>query len=138
MYEFDCDDALRRVVRLEALVAAQPDGHRLVAAVHRHEVQVDVDRQVALGDALVHLDELAVRRLAEHDHAVGIAAVVVVEAIGPVLVPHLLADHPLDLPVVHPAVQAERDDDVDVVDAVVGEHLAHDLEHELRARPACA
>jgi hypothetical protein len=102
-----------------------------VAAVHRHEVEVHVDRQIALGDAAIHLDQLAVRRVPEDDHAVRIAAVVVVEAIRPVLAPHLLADHPLDLGIGHPAVEAERDDDVNVVDAVVGEHLAHDLEHEL-------
>ena len=37
--------------------------------------------QVALGGALVDLDDLAVAGLAEHDHAVGVVGVVVVEAV---------------------------------------------------------
>ena len=44
------------------LYVAEPDRDRLVAAVHRHEVDVHVDEQVGLGGALGQLDDLAVTR----------------------------------------------------------------------------
>ena len=47
------------VVVAQALVRRQPDRHRLVAAVHRHQVDVDVDEQVGLGRPPVDLDVLA-------------------------------------------------------------------------------
>ena len=52
------------VVVAEAPVAGQAGGDALVAAVHGHEVDVDVDEQVALGRPLVDLDVLALVGLA--------------------------------------------------------------------------
>ena len=47
------------VVVAEALVAGEAGRDRLVAAVHRHEIHVDVDEQVALHGSPVQLDVLA-------------------------------------------------------------------------------
>ena len=84
-------DRLRLVVRAQALVVAQADRDRLVAAVHRHEVDVDVDDQVALGAAPVDVHRLAVVGLAEVHDAVRILGVVVVVAVGVVRVEDLAA-----------------------------------------------
>ncbi len=54
----------RVVVVAEAPVAGQPGGHALVAAVHGHQVDVDVDEQVALGGPPVDLHVLVLRRSA--------------------------------------------------------------------------
>ena len=70
------------VVRLDAVVRAEADRDRLVAAVHRDDVDVHVDEQVGLGGALGQLDGLAVAGLAEVDDLVGVLGVVVVEAVG--------------------------------------------------------
>ena len=40
------EDGLRRVMRLERRVVAEPDADRLRAAIHRDQVNVDVDQQV--------------------------------------------------------------------------------------------
>ena len=47
MYDFECSIVFDVVVVLQAPVAGQPHRHRLVTAVHRHQVDVDVDDQVA-------------------------------------------------------------------------------------------
>ena len=52
------------VVVAEAAVAGQAGGHALVAAVHGHQVDVDVDEQVRLGRPPVDLDVLALVGLA--------------------------------------------------------------------------
>ena len=80
----------RRGAALQALVVAQADRHRLVAAVHRHEVDVDVDDQVALGGAAVDLDRA--RRasvLPSVTMPSGSSGVVVVVAVGVVRVEDL-------------------------------------------------
>ena len=51
MYEWQFAHHLRVVVRAEALVAAEADRDRLVTAVHRDEVQVHVDDEIALDGA---------------------------------------------------------------------------------------
>ena len=53
----------RVVVVTKAAVAREAGGHALVAPVHRHEVDVDVDEQVGRGRTLVQLDVLARARL---------------------------------------------------------------------------
>ena len=62
MYDFECSIVSHVVVVLQALVAGEPDRDRLVAAVHRHQVDVHVDDQVGLGGPLRDLDVLALRR----------------------------------------------------------------------------
>ena len=47
MNERLCCMVVRVVVVAQALVAGQAGGHRLVAAVHGHQVDVHVDEQVA-------------------------------------------------------------------------------------------
>ena len=48
------------VVVAQAPVAGEAGGHALVAAVHGHQVDVDVDQQVGLGGPPVDLHVLAV------------------------------------------------------------------------------
>ena len=59
---------------LTLLYVPEPDRDRLVAAVHRDDVDVHVDQQVGLGGALGELDGLAVAGLAEVDDLVGSSA----------------------------------------------------------------
>ncbi len=78
-------NGLRSVVRLEHRVVTEPDPHRLAAAIHRHEVDIDVDQQVRLGGAPVDAYVLAVIGDTEFHHAAGRFAVVIVETIGIIL-----------------------------------------------------
>ena len=117
------------VVRLDAVVRAEADRDRLVAAVHRDDVDVHVDQQVGLGGALGELDGLAVAGLAEVDDLGRVLGVVVVEPVGIELVEDARADRALELGRRHPAVQRERGDQVDVVDAGAVGALEHVLDH---------
>jgi hypothetical protein len=67
------------VVVAQRPVAGEADGGRLPAAVHRDEVDVDVDEQVRLGGALVDLDLLALVGGAQEGEVVGVLGVVLVE-----------------------------------------------------------
>jgi hypothetical protein len=78
-------------MRAQRLVIAESDGDRLVTAVHRHEVDVDVDQQIAFGSATIDGQRLFVSRLADLDQTVGPFGVVVVITIGIVLVEDLRA-----------------------------------------------
>ena len=121
---------LRVVMVAERAVRGEAGGRRLPAAVHGDQVDVDVDEQVGLGGPLVDLDLLTLRGRAEEGEVVGILGVVLVEesawferVVDPV------AERVAQFELVHPAVQRERADDVDVVDAGVrghGQHLLHD------------
>ena len=122
---------VRLVVEAEALVPAEPHGHRLVPAVHGDEVQVHVDEQIALDGLAIQLDDLAVVGRADLLHPLGVFGVVVVEALRPVGVEDLRADHVPHLGSRHAAVERGGDDDLDVLDAVIGEQLEHDREHAL-------
>ena len=119
----------RIVVRAQAAITAESDRHRLVTAVHRDEVQVDVDDEVALNGSAVELDLFALFGRAEIGHAVGVLAIVVVELLRPVGVEDLVADDVANLPVFHAAMHAGRDDHLDIVDAVIREQIEHDGEH---------
>ena len=65
MKDSECRMVVGVVVVAQALVAGQAGGHALVAAVHGHQVDVDVDEQVAGGRPLVDLDVLALVGVAE-------------------------------------------------------------------------
>ena len=92
------------MVRAQAPVAAEADRDRLVPAVHRDEVQVHVDDEIALDGLAVELDDLAVVGRADELHPVRVFGVVVVEAVGPVRVEDLVADDVADLVRRHAAV----------------------------------
>ena len=121
---------VRGVVGPEARVRAEADGNRLVPAVHRDQVDVHVDEQVRLGGALGQLDLLVGARLAEVDDLVRVLGVVVVEAVGIELVEDAPADRAFELVGRHAAVQRERGDQVDVVDAGAVGALEHLLDHQ--------
>ena len=117
------------VVRLDAVVRAEADADRLVAAVHRDDVDVHVDQQVGIGGALGELDGLAVAGLAEIDDLVRVLGVVVVEPVRVELVEDAGADGALELGRGHPAVQRERGDQMDVLDTRAVGALEHVLDH---------
>ncbi len=116
-------------MRAQALVPAETDRDGLVPAGHGDQVQRHVDDEVALDGAPVQLDDLAELRRADLHHVRRILGVVVVKAVRVVRGVDLLADHVPDLLRFHAAVDTGRDDDLHVVDAVVGELLEHDGEH---------
>ena len=123
---------LHVVVVAQAAVAGQAGGGGLVAAVHRHQVDVHVDEQVALGGPLVDLDLLALGRGAQEGEVVGVLGVVVVEqAVGGEGVVDPVADGVAQLGLGHAAVQGEGGDDVDVVDAGLGRQVEHRLDDAL-------
>jgi hypothetical protein len=103
-----------------------------VAAVHRHQVDVDVDQQVRLGGPAVDLDVLAVLGDPDVQQVVVVLGVVVGElALREERPEHPLTDDVAQLLRGHPAVQRVRRDQLDVVDAGVGGHLQHLLDDAL-------
>jgi hypothetical protein len=119
------------VVHAHALVVAQAHRHRLVPAVHGHQVDVHVDDQIALDGAAVDVDRLALGGLAQVNDAVGILGVVVVVAVGVEGVEDLLAHHALHLALGHAPVQRVGDDEMDVVHAVGVELFEQNLDNGL-------
>src|SRR5690606_6938696 len=106
------------VVVLDALVRGQAGGRGLPTAVHRDDVDVDVDQQVGLGGPTVDLDHLAVVGGPQLGQGVGVLGVVVVEqAVGSEGVVDPVADGVAELVLGHPAVQRQGGDELDVVDA---------------------
>ena len=53
----------------QRFVIAESDGHRLVTTVHRHEIKVDVDQQIAFRSAPIQDERLFVSGLADFDQA---------------------------------------------------------------------
>ena len=119
------------VMVLEGAIASQTDRDRLVAAVHRHEVHVDVDEQVRLGGALRDLDDLVLVGGADLRQLVLVLAIEVVEVLRPEGPIDALAHHPADLACGHPPVERGGDDDLDVLDALASRELDHLLEDAL-------
>ena len=102
-----------------------------MTAVHRHEIDVGVDKQIAFGGAAVQVKRFLVSGLADLDHSFIPLGVVVVVAIGIELVVNLRAHHALHFPWRHFPVQGIGDDDVYVVNAITGQHIEHNLEDGL-------
>ncbi len=123
---------LRVVVVAQAPVAGQPGGHALVAAVHGDQVDVDVDQQVRGGGPLVDLDVLALLGLADEEEVVGVLGVVLgQQAVGGEGVVDPVAQGVAQLLLGHAAVQGQRGDQHDVVDAGLRRHVEHGLDHHL-------
>ena len=123
---------LRVVVVPQAPVAGQAGRHALVAAVHRHEVDVHVHQEVGRGGPLVDLDVLALVGLAQMDEVVRVLGVVlgqqpvrrerVVDPV-PERVPQLLLGHA--------PVQGQGGHQHHVVHAGLRRHVEHGLDHHL-------
>ena len=84
------------------------------------EIDIDVDDKVALARAPVDADFLSVARLAETHETIGLFGVVAVVAIGIEGVVDLVTHHPAHFRFRQLPVERVRDDDMDVVDAVMG------------------
>ena len=120
------------VVVAQAAVAGQAGGDALVAAVHGHQVDVDVDEQVGLGRPPVDLHLLALVGLAEIDQAVGILGVVLQEqAVRGEGVVDPVADGVAQLGLGHAPVQGQGADQHHVVDAGGGGQVEHRLDDPL-------
>ena len=120
------------VVVAQAAVARQAGGRALPAAVHRDDVDVHVDEQVALGGPLVDLDLLALVGGAQEGEVVGVLGVVVVEqAVGGEGVVDPVADGVAQLVLGHAPVQGEGGDELHVVDAGRGGQVEHLLDDPL-------
>ncbi len=120
------------VVVAQAGVAGEARGGALVAAIHGDKVDVDVDDEVALGCPLVELHGLAVWCLAQHDHAVGVLCVMVVqESLGGECVIDAVAHGVAEFVLGHAPVQGEGCDQVDVIDAGLGGDVEHGLDDPL-------
>ena len=131
MYECESRSVADVVVMAQALVRREADRDRLVPAVHRHQVDVQVDEQVGVDGAPRQPHFLAVIGLAEHRELGAILGVEVVQPVRPVLLERALADYAADFRFRHPAMQRRRDHQVHVVDAVVGQRLQHLVEQAL-------
>ena len=120
------------VVVAQARVAGQAGGCAFVASVHRHQVDVDVDDQVALGGPTAEVDVLAVGGLAEDDHAVGVLGVEVVEkALGGERVVDAVPDRVAEFVLGHPPVDGQGGDQVHVVDTGIGRQVQDGLDDPL-------
>ena len=69
--------------------------------------------------------------LAQHHQLGAVLGVEVVQPLGPELLERALADHAANLVLGHAAMQRGGDNQMDVVDAVIGQRLEHDVEHPL-------
>ena len=108
------------VVVLDALVGGETRCDRLVPPVHGGEVDVHVDQQVALGRPAVDLDVLTVVGDPEVDEVRPILGVVLhQQAVGGEGLENAVAESVAELRIGHPAVQSERCDQHDIVDARV-------------------
>ncbi len=122
----------RVVVIAETAVRGDTGGDRLPAAVHRDLVDVGIDDEVALGDTLVDLEHLAVIGLADHRKILVVLGVVLVQhatRVEGVVDP--VAQHVAQLVLVHPPVQSERGDEMDVVDPGGRRQVEHGLDDPL-------
>src|SRR6266849_9120972 len=81
----------------QALVWREPDCDRFVPAVHRNQVDVDIDQQVRLGGAPREPYLLAVIGLAERHQLGAVFAVEIVKPFRPELFEGALADYPANL-----------------------------------------
>ena len=123
------------VVVTDAAVAGQSDRHALVSAVHRHQVDVHVHDQIALGRAFIDLDLFALLGLADEREVRAILRVVVVERLRVERAVHPLPHRALQLRRRHTPVQRKRGDDLDVVHAGARgglEHVLHDAPADVR------
>ena len=123
------------VVVTDAAVAGQSDRHALVSAVHRHQVDVHVHDQIALGRAFIDLDLFALLGLADEREVRAILRVVVVERLRVERAVHPLPHRALQLRRRHTPVQRKRGDDLDVVHACARgglEHVLHDAPADVR------
>ena len=66
-------------LRAQGGVVAQPDADGLVAAVHRHQVDVHVDEQVGVHHPLGQLDDFPPRGVADRDYILTVLGIVVVQ-----------------------------------------------------------
>ena len=132
MKDLDVPHGLGVVVVAQALVAGEPRGHALVAAVHGHQVDVHVDQQVGLGGPLVDLHVLALVGHAQVEEVVGVLGVVLGEqAVRGEGVVDTVADGVAQLGLGHPPVEGEGHDELDVVDPGLGRQVEHLLDHQL-------
>ena len=115
----------------QALIRGQPHRHRLVTAVHRHQVDVEIEQQVRFGGALAEPHFLVVVGLAQHHHFGAVLGVEIVQPVGPVSLERPLADHPANLILGHAAMQRIGDNQVNVVNAIIGQRLQHHVKHPL-------
>ena len=112
------------VVVAEALVAGQAGGHALVATVHGHQVDVDVDQQVALRGPPVDLDVLALVGEPQVDQRIGVLGVVLgQQAVGGEGVVDAVAQGVAELGFGHPSVEGQGHDQGHVVHAGLGRHV---------------
>src|SRR5215211_7317716 len=121
---------LRGVVVANGRVGGEARVHGLVAPVHRDEVHVHVDEQVALGDAAADAHLLAQVRLADYYVPVRVLGVVVVEPVRIVAGHDPTPQAMAELGLRHPAMEAEGRDEVDVLDTFGGgllQYLLDDL-----------
>ena len=77
---------------LQCGVVAQSHTYRLAAAIHRHQVDIDVDQQVGFRRPPVDAHVLAVLGDAKLDHAAGRLGIVVVELVR-IILPENAAAH---------------------------------------------
>ena len=120
------------VVVAQAAVAGQARRHALVPAVHRNQVDVDVDQQVRGGGALVDLDLFALLGLAQVDQVGRVLRVVLGQkAVGCERVIDAVAQGVAQLLFGHAAVQGQGGDQHHVVHAGLGGHVQDGLDHHL-------
>ena len=120
------------VVVLDAPVGGEAGGDRLVASVHGDDVDVHVDEQVALGRASVDLDVLAMIGEPEVDEVRGVLGIVLKQqAVRGERLEDAVAEGVAQLGIGHPAVQRQRRDQHDIVDAAGGGEIEDGLDHPL-------
>src|SRR6266404_9688044 len=105
------------------LIVAQSHSDRFMAAVHRHEVDIYVDQQIAFSCAAIQHQWFFVFRLAKFYQAISPFSIMVVVTIWIVSIEYSGSDHPFHFPLGHLAMQTVSDHDVDIVNTMTGEHV---------------
>ena len=120
------------MVVLETAVRGEAGRDGLVPAVHRHEVDVHIDEQVALGRVAVDLDILPVGSKAEVDEIRGILGVMLQEEpTGRECLEHAVAEGMAQLGIGHATVKGKRSNQHDVIDPCLGRKVQDRLDDAL-------
>ncbi len=94
-----------------------------MTAVHRNEIYIYVNQQIAFRGPAIEYQRFFVFSLAKFYQAISPFGIMVVVTIGIVSIEYSRTDHAFHFPLGHLAMQTVGYHDVHIVDAMTGEHV---------------
>src|SRR6266850_2763067 len=105
------------------LIVAQSHSDRFMAAVHRNEIDIHINEQIAFSRTPIQHQWFFVFCLAKFYHAISPLSIMVVVTIGIVSIEYSRSHHAFHFPLGHLAMQTVSYHYVHIVYAVTGEHV---------------